>query len=258
MGISEQPQPQENFATNPYKQREQLGQLPPQKNFEANIYKQREQAETTKKPNEDRIVLLTDGIFAIALTLLVLGIQVPNTNSLEVFNKALNGDFLSNTMYYVLTFAVLISYWRSHRTLMNTIERIDNTFIEINVIFLVFVAFFPVTNSLLNDSQFPEAVIIYTIVLAGCGYSSTLLWLYALGKRRLLAPETDVEKHKYRILIRAFYPTFFLLSLFILLIPHFAPNHIFYTWPILPAIYIFYSNIFKPIARSRRKNSMDE
>ncbi|GCE29435.1 hypothetical protein KDA_49190 [Dictyobacter alpinus] len=228
MELSEQPQSQENVKPNPYNQREQI--------------------ETTKKPSEDRIVLLTDGIFAIALTLLVLDIRVPKTNSLEVFNKALSEEFFTNTIYYVITFAVLISYWQGHRRLMNMIERIDNTFVGINILFLAFVAFFPVTNSLLNNSQFPVAVIIYTIVLAGCGYSASLLWAYALKNHRLFAPEVDIKEHTHRILLITSYPTFFLLSLVILLIPNFPPGRIFYIWILLPVIYVLASKVIQSYA----------
>ena len=65
-------------------------------------------AEATDKPSEDRIVMLSDGIFAIAITLLVLGIQIPQaeTHSHDAFVKALIGDFLANTLFYAITFGV--------------------------------------------------------------------------------------------------------------------------------------------------------
>ena len=95
----------------------------------------------TKKPGEDRIVMLSDGTFAIAVTLLVLGIQVPNVDNHDAFAKVLAGDFLAGTKFYVITFTVLAAYWLNHRRLMNIVQQIDVPFLWLNLLFLAFVAF---------------------------------------------------------------------------------------------------------------------
>ena len=246
MKIPEQPQkPQVIVGATPSKQS--------QNTVDANLSKQPEQIRETTKPSEDRIVLLTDGIFAIALTLLVLSIQIPVASTLKDFNNlfGFNGDFYINTRSYIITFAVLISYWRIHRRLMNNLERIDNTFILINVVFLAFVAFFPVTNSLLRDSQFPGAVIIYTVVLAGCGYSAALLVIYAFGGHRLVAANNDFRNPQSLIISTIITPTFFLICLLLLLIPNFDPGSVFYYWLLLPIASI----IYKLVKKSRHKSA---
>jgi uncharacterized membrane protein len=131
---------------------------------------------------------------------------------------------------YVVTFAVLASYWLDHRRLMSVVERVDRIFLWLNLLFLAFVAFFPVAANISNYSQFPEAVIVYTVVLAGCGYSAVLLWIYALGKHRLVAADRDVNSHTSRIIRVAITPTFFLASLLLLFIPNFPPDYVFYSW----------------------------
>lgn len=210
---------------------------------ETNTFKQPDLIEATKEPSEDRIVMLSDGIFAIAITLLVLGIQIPiadthaNTPQAHAaFIQALTGDFLSNTLLYVVTFAVLASYWLNHRRLMQVIKRVDRVFLWLNLLFLAFVTFFPVAANISKYSQFPEAVIIYTVVLAGCGYSAVLLWIYALGNHRLVAAERDMTSETSRIIGVALTPTFLLASLLLLLIPNFPPNHVFSSWLLLPFI----------------------
>jgi uncharacterized membrane protein len=192
--------------------------------------------EETKKPSEDRIVMLSDGIFAIAVTLLVLGIQIPpaDTHSRDAFIKALTGDFLSNTLFYVVTFAVLASYWLEHRRLMNSIKQVDRAFLWLNLLFLAFVAFFPVATNIVQYAQFPEAVIVYTAVLAGCGYSVALLWIYALSNHRLIAANRDLHSQNSRPIEVALSPTFILASLCLLFIPNFPPSHVFYSWLLLP------------------------
>ncbi|MBA2396112.1 MAG: DUF1211 domain-containing protein [Ktedonobacteraceae bacterium] len=240
MEISEQHQkPQVIVEATPPKQVQNITEATPSR--------QPEQIRETTKPGEDRIVLLTDGIFAIALTLLVLSIQVPVTHDPTVFSNLFkfDGDFFTNTRSYIITFGVLISYWRIHRRLMNNLERIDNTFISINVVFLAFVAFFPATNSLLRNSQFREAVIIYTVVLAGCGYSAALLVIYAFGNRRLVADNNDFRSPRSLKISTIITPTFFLMSLLLLLIPNFDPGSVFYYWLILPIGSIIYTRAKK-------------
>jgi len=215
---------------------------------EANEARKHDFSESLKKPDEDRISMLSDGIFAIAVTLLVLGIEIPTGVNHEGFIKALNGDFFTNTMYYTITFVVLAGYWLNHRQLMNIVERVDGPFLRLNLLFLAFVAFFPVASNLLKFSQFPEAVIIYTVVLAGCGYSSLILWIYALEDHRLVAADMNINRSNMsRFISISVVPTFFLLSLLLLFFPAFSssPSHVFYFWLILPFVNRIWGRIAK-------------
>jgi uncharacterized membrane protein len=194
-----------------------------------------------KKPSEDRVSVLSDGIFAIATTLLVLSIQIPlstDSENVGTFNYILKTSFLSETISYLITFTVLAFYWINHRDLMNGLKRIDHPFILLNLLFLAFVAFFPVTANLLHYDQFPMAVVIYTAILAGCGYSSLLLWIYAASKDFLDPNETAFGIRAADLLGAATTPTYFLLSLLALLIPGFKPGNLFYLWIALPVIAI--------------------
>lgn len=225
-----------------------------QETVDVSLSRQAESIKETQKPGEDRIVLLTDGIFAIALTLLVLSIELPSATSASELNTALAKDFFPHTLSYVITFAVLISYWLGHRRLMNLLERVDRTFVQINVVFLAIVAFFPVTNGLLDNSQFPVADVIYTVVLVACGYCSSLLWFYALWHHRLVANEVDIKRHTHLLLNSTSIPTFFLVSLLLLLVPGFPPGHLYYSWLIIPLVTLLYNLIVKP----RTKNSQTD
>ncbi|HEY4033992.1 MAG TPA: hypothetical protein VGL94_08540 [Ktedonobacteraceae bacterium] len=71
---------------------------------------------------------------------------------------------------------------------------------------------FYIATNVSKYSQFPEAVIVYTVVLAGCGYSAVLLWIYALGNHRLVAADRDVNSHKSRLIGVTITPTFMLAS----------------------------------------------
>jgi uncharacterized membrane protein len=84
--------------------------------------------------NEDaadsrRVIVLSDGVFAVAMTLLVLTIQVPNlppTSSLIVLNTQLQRSLLAlwpTALGCIISFLVVGAYWRAHRTIFRHIKR---------------------------------------------------------------------------------------------------------------------------------------
>ena len=84
-----------------------------------------------KTPSEDRLVMLCDGVFAIAITLLVIGIGVklPGDNpTVGQINHEL-WKMIPPAISYVITFIILAVFWRFHRNLMHIVKRLDNAFI---------------------------------------------------------------------------------------------------------------------------------
>lgn len=193
-----------------------------------------------KRPGEDRLVMLSDGIFAIATTLLVLDIQVPNNLNSAQLSNTLAGDFLGKTIFYVITFFVISTYWIGHRRTMSVLRHIDSRFIWLNLLFLAFIAFFPVSSNLVGTyGDNISVVLIYTFVLSGCGFSALFLWLYATGRHRLVDAHLDQQAINFQTLYTLIAPTFFLASL--VLLPFFRshPATIFYSWPLITFINIF-------------------
>jgi uncharacterized membrane protein len=200
-----------------------------------------EPVEEAKKPSEDRIAMLSDGVFAIAMTLLVLSIQIPlpsDTSDHHTFQTILSNDFKQETMYYIITFGVLAGYWINHRVLLNGLKRVSPSFLLLNLLFLAFVAFFPVATNFLKFTQFSESIIIYTCILAGCGYSSLLLWVNAFNTGLLSTTVGGRNVKSSDLIGAALTPTYFLLSLFLLFIPELRNGNLFYSWLALPVIAI--------------------
>lgn len=181
----------------------------------------------------DRLIMLCDGIFAIAMTLLVLDIKLPEGADLT---KEL-GQLLMKSIFYLITFITVAGYWASHRRLMTYIKRQDGPFTTLTFLFLAFVVFFPASfNILVSSGNSGEVVVFYTLVLVGCGLSSFFLWAYASWKHRLIDPEIsrhEVISRSISILIN---PIYFCLSLILLKIPNIDPNAVFYSWVLLPVI----------------------
>lgn len=181
---------------------------------------------------------------AIAITLLVLdiGINVHRAGSVGDFVNNINGqleNLIQPTISYLVTFLVIAMYWKIHRRLMQVVQRLDNHFISLTFVFLAFIAFFPVTSKLLGDyADARSVVIIYTLVLSGCGFSSLVLWLYATWKHRLVSPDfplAEIHARTYTLLLT---PLIFCVSLLLLFVtPQYQPYLICFSWALIGFIH---------------------
>jgi TMEM175 potassium channel family protein len=110
-----------------------------------------------------RLEQLSDGIFAIVMTILVFELKVPellfNASNTDVWNSLVGMTplFLS----YLLAFAMLFNYWRAHHFFMSVYAtNLDMNLTNINALFLLFVSIVPFTTSLLGHSTELELPII--------------------------------------------------------------------------------------------------
>jgi uncharacterized membrane protein len=144
-------------------------------------------------PGNERMAAFSDGVFAIAITLLVLGLEVP-TRVPAGGLIALVPEFLPRLAGHVVTFAILGIYWVGHHNMFMYVKRHDRTLLWLNNLFLLFVAAMPFPTGLIV--QYPSdrlAVIVYASTLVCAGLSLELIWLYATHRRQMVAHELDPE-----------------------------------------------------------------
>jgi uncharacterized membrane protein len=154
-------------------------------------------AEISDKPSSrvsaDRLKALADGIFAVAMTLLVLELVVPEIK--DISNKELTGILLSmwpKFLAYVLSFLIAGIYWLIHHSIFDAIKYYDATLAWINILFLLLVALIPFTTSLLGEFFLQNtSTIIYGIHLLLMFLGGYSLWTYATWKRILVIPDLD-------------------------------------------------------------------
>lgn len=127
----------------------------------------------------ERLDTLADGIFAIVMTLLVIEIRVPEISGIatnEAVGEALR-DLGPLIMSYILSFAVLFTYWRAHHFIMGVYAKtVDTHLMNINALFFLFVAFVPFTSALLGLYNYTQvAVVVYAanVILIGI----TIAWM---------------------------------------------------------------------------------
>jgi uncharacterized membrane protein len=134
----------------------------------------------------NRIVAFSDGVFAIAITLLVLGLLVPEGES-NLTHVLLGQD--ADLLAYAISFAVIGRLWISHHRFFATLERFDGALMGLNLVYLAFLVLVPFTSQVLGDySRQTAAVVLYAINLACVSLTFQAQIIYAY-RRDLVWPE---------------------------------------------------------------------
>jgi uncharacterized membrane protein len=166
-----------------------------------------ENREATAGLTTSRIGALSDSVFAVVFTLMVFQIRLPDLpasrppGELARHLRALWPDFLS----YVLSFVIAGVFWVGHHNIFHYVRRTDRVFLWLNLVFLMFIAFIPLSTALLGRYSHEQvAVVVYGVHLIIIGVLLYLVWSYATHRHRLVEPEIDpnfVRRVKVRILL---------------------------------------------------------
>lgn len=143
----------------------------------------------------DRVVALSDGVFAIALTLLALPLV-----DADIREDFVGGDVLGlgpKLLVFALSFAVIGRYWRVHHQAFIHIVRADGTLVGLNLLFLFWIALLPFPTAVLGEHGDTTAgVVLYASTIILTGLSSTGLWWYAAVGRARLRADTRSLTHE--------------------------------------------------------------
>ncbi len=166
----------------------------------------------------DRTVALSDGVFAIALTLLVLNIPLPDEGG-DLWEKL--DDLLPDLGAYALSFTVLGFMWLRHHSFFRELSGIDRPLALLNLLYLGFVAFIPFPTQLLaarGDES--AAVVVYALTIA---ISATIAATMRLSAERngLTAAEPWSLMERFAV------PAVFLASVPIAFV---SPSAAIYSW----------------------------
>ncbi len=145
-----------------------------------------------------RLEAFSDGVFAIAITLLVLEISVPES----AFDDLWKGiaEQWPSYLAYVTSFVTIGGLWLGHHGIFRRLASADAVVMRLNILLLMFVSFLPFPTKLMAealDATTSEraAVIFYGLVLLAISIVASLLWRYVAAHRDLLEPgvsEADV------------------------------------------------------------------
>jgi uncharacterized membrane protein len=156
-----------------------------------------------------RIVAFTDGVMAVAITLLVLNLDVPEVRPDEL-DEALR-ELDSSLFAYVLTFALLGRFWVIHHNLFETLERFDGQMMVLNLVFLMLIALMPFGMDLVDS--YPDtsiAIATFAVILSLTSFTHWTMAAHALRSDFVHAQR--VRDTRRRSVISLGVPAVFLMS----------------------------------------------
>jgi uncharacterized membrane protein len=167
----------------------------------------------SQAPEQDpeRLKTLTDGVFAIAMTLLVLDLRVPDSSS--HLDLALRHQ-LPNLLSVVMSFVLCGVFWYGHRNEFLYIRRVNHPVIWINIGFLLLLSLIPFSAALLG--RFPSqrlAVQVYGANLFAAATVHASIWWYATSGRRLVDADLDHSTVRIGMQLAVIAPALYVIAL---------------------------------------------
>ena len=208
----------------------------------------------------ERLILFSDAVFAIAITLLIIEIKFPDvpegTKGLELFK--LFSHTIIQFVTFILSFIIIGLYWARHLQLCRYLKTYDTRLIIHNLFFLFFVVTFPFTASGIGhfSPHFHIPMHLYMInlfCLAGAYY---LFADYALHKNKSLSHAGNEEEKKY-LIVKTKYPVFMLgCSLIVVLLVYFTndnkSNNIIYSYQSITVFAVIMAIMLKRYKRKMK------
>jgi uncharacterized membrane protein len=129
-----------------------------------------------------RVLTFTDGLFAIAMTLLVVSLSVPTLSDSSSVGELADklSDDTATFVSFAVSFAVIGRYWLAHHTYFSALARLDRGLISLNLVYLAFIAFLPFPTALLGQYfENPLSITIYAVNVAIVSGMEVVLFSYA-------------------------------------------------------------------------------
>lgn len=205
----------------------------------------------SQRASHDRLSAITDGVYAVALTLLALEIVVPSANSIHSsaqLNNYMVNNLLPQLSLYLISFIILSNFWASTNAIP-MYKKVDNTILTINLAILALVVLIPFSTSfVLSFYHYSQSVIIFSLIILLVGLLYLILYIY-LFKENLVKERIYkfIEPHKRIMLIELSIPP--VLALISIVLALFNPLAGMYVYVI-----VLFATMMKKIAKRFIKN----
>lgn len=214
-----------------------------------------EQTEIKREFQLERVILFSDAVFAIIITIMVLDIRLPDDlmhASAPEVRKAF-GRLIPKLMAYMISFGLVARFWAHHLKMFSLLKDYDSKLLRFNLVYLFSISLFPFGVSLISatgkidpDSvQYAWAANVYVSILLLSTLTQTFLVRYLVKNRhKLCFDDNNLEKIlKYKAVRLNFYfiPT---MVAAMIAIGYFSINRVFVLF-----VFIFYGILMKRLAR---------
>jgi len=195
-----------------------------------------------------RVLALSDGVFAILITLLVLEIHVPELTQGHSLNQAIR-EIRPSLVAFVISFILAGMYWVGHRDLFALIRRTDRGLVWLNILYLLPLCLLPFAAGLLGRyDQEPVALRIYGLLLVLIAVMRVVIWLYATNRRHLLWQPLDDRLRRAGLAINLYPGLAYLLAF---LLARSAPGLSLMIYAGVPLLYFLSITVLRG---SRKRN----
>lgn len=143
-----------------------------------------------------RVIAMSDGVFAFALTLLAVNITLPALDAARVGTELPEAlwNLREAFLIYVLAFFIVYAKWNVHRRLFRILKRYDNRLLRLNMLFLLFIAAMSLPANVIGSyGDQPAAVMFFAGFQVLATFVEVVTWTYATFRHRLVAPDLSDE-----------------------------------------------------------------
>ena len=194
---------------------------------------ERESYERTHDPA--RVMALSDGVFAIVITLLVLEIHVPELATAKGLREALE-EIRPSFVAFLISFVVVAIAWVGHRDLFAHVRRTDRPLVWLNILYMLPLCLLPFGASLLARYQEAEVALqIYGFMLLAIALIRVWMFWYGTGRPHLLYESIDRRARLLGVLYVAVPAAVYL---FAILEAGIAPTVSLWIYALVPVLYL--------------------
>jgi len=194
--------------------------------------------------SKNRVEALSDGVFAIVITLLILDIRVPDVEYNQLLSSLI--ALLPRIFAYVISFGVIGVYWLAHHQSLQLIGRLNGFLIWLNFLYLLAVSFMPFPTALLGRYPMqPIPIVIYGLNLIVANATGLALTLYLRAHPELGSGLAHRASHK-SLFLYGFVNLSYVLAM---LLGFLAPAMSYGIFVVVLMIVIVYYS-FSPVARN--------
>lgn len=181
----------------------------------------------------ERLILFSDAVFAIAITLLVIEIKIPEIHSEKepVTDSALLhalGQLIPKFIGFIISFLLIGLYWTIHHRMFGYVTSYDRKLLVLNLLFLFFIALMPFSNGFYSEyaggmvrHDLVVPLSFYVLNFCGVGFTNYFMWRHISDpKRKLTEPPIDPVTLKLAKLRSLTVPCIFLLMLPVAIFTH--------------------------------------
>lgn len=146
----------------------------------------------------ERVVLFSDAVYAISLTLIAVQLVLPALSDLssQDVGEVIVAS-LGNIWAYAFTFVWVAFYWKANHRFTLTLRRMDNRYIWAVLIYLAFIALLPLPAALLGEEWDPRALAFFFVYMACVSTLEVVLMLIALRDDLLVRELSLVERRRW-------------------------------------------------------------